>query len=387
MSQQQSLNLLALNQNILGNFFTMGQGFKGSEVNKPLKSLLGFKVYLNGKTVLPRILEITERYYLGTILHPYAMTGMPDTPGMITYEFGITAKEYILIISLALDEYDFAEQYPDAAFELLAVTKRSDINDSVDNPQNYLLIIKEMLLLHFHQLFENYEDLDEIERRWEFEAGHLHDLFYDYRNKQDQISKIFETHISQQYDKNVLALNEIILGKNHNNKQVYTESDGKKPLQSILGLKVYLNGKCILPEISDIQEKYYVGGILHPSVMPDTSGMIKYEFGITKTEYIMLISLELDKYDWAEVSDDAATDILAVIKRADINVNKDSSTHYSQIIKDMLLLHFHQLFENYEDLDDLQAGWELKEDLIQNIFHEYKIHKKRVKGIFIRAFK
>ena len=80
------MNYIALNQNILGKKLVIGSGFVGGNEKKPFLTEENFKIYLNGKHELPELTEINQHSPLGEITHPYAMSGMPSTSGLITYE-------------------------------------------------------------------------------------------------------------------------------------------------------------------------------------------------------------------------------------------------------------------------------------------------------------
>lgn len=113
--------------------------------------------------------------------------------------------------------------------------------------------------------------------------------------------------------------------------------------------------------------------------MPDQSAEIMYQFGVSPNAYSLIIRLQL------EGTEDEAVDLAAVIMKEDVNSLKRNSNFYSLFSREMLLLHFKQLFDNYEDLDNLESGWELHEGSFPILFQEYKQNKDRIGKIFERS--
>ena len=159
------INYLALNQNILGKALVFGSGPVDGTEKKPILSHEGLRIYLNGTHDLNEFLnenfELEEIFSLGDMVHPNAMIGMPGSSGVINYEFGISKDFFIVLIKLKLDEATNGKS--DEAVDILSLIKKSEIPESFDygDDNNYFLA-KEMLLCHFKNLFQFYDNYDQI---------------------------------------------------------------------------------------------------------------------------------------------------------------------------------------------------------------------------------
>jgi hypothetical protein len=178
---------------------------------------------------------------------------------------------------------------------------------------------------------------------------------------------------------NYLALNQNIL-----NKPIIFGSgpkDGDKiiPIQSKNGLKIYLNGTHKMPEFDSINELFTIGQLTHPHAMigmPDCEGELKYEFGITDTEYLIIVRLKLNEENNGE--SDFVSDILTLINRNEIPENiDDSSDNYFLFCQEMLFCHFDILFQFYDTVDEIE-GWDFNGDALLTIVNSYFETKKRM---------
>ena len=164
MSSNNKMNHLALNQNILGKTLVLGNGFNEGKKERPTRTRLGVPVYLNGKHIIPEYspLDSSNAFLIGSFIHPNAMAGMPSCSGEVRYECWITEKEYLIVVRLKLEESAYGES--EAAAELLCLTKRADIPDSLpDTEENLITILSEMIKLHFKTLFGTQNSIDELQ--------------------------------------------------------------------------------------------------------------------------------------------------------------------------------------------------------------------------------
>ena len=165
------MNYMALNQNILFKPLRFGEGPVEGDQKEPIQSLNDLPVYLNGKHDVSKYVdssfELTELLNIGHLNHPYAMNGMPDTSGDLTYDFGSTEKYFVVIVRLKLDEgaYGKSEQ----ASDLLALVKKIDVPEILFEKEHYQFhIASSMLFPHLKQLFDLYETHESI-----IEAGFI----------------------------------------------------------------------------------------------------------------------------------------------------------------------------------------------------------------------
>ena len=104
MNSNDHMNIMALNQNILMKCLVIGGGVKEGEENSPIVTPEGLQVYLNGTHRMPESEDLDKWFTIGSMLHPYAMGGMPGLSGDISYEFWVTKNEYIIVVRVKLDE-------------------------------------------------------------------------------------------------------------------------------------------------------------------------------------------------------------------------------------------------------------------------------------------
>jgi hypothetical protein len=184
MKNSDYMNYLALNQNILGKFLIMGEGFRGKSEEKPDVSPAGIPVYLNGLHKMPDYSKVNTCYNIGAVIHPDAMMGMPGSSGKLHYELCITDSEFLVAVRLKLDEFSNGKSKP--ASELLALVKKEDLPDELsDHEDNYYHIAQEMMHRHFQELFKFYETFEEL-RDWEFQEDGLSELVKAYFGVKDR---------------------------------------------------------------------------------------------------------------------------------------------------------------------------------------------------------
>lgn len=172
MKAQKQLNYLALYQNILNKPIILGQGPKEGSSETPKTTFHGLEVYLNGIHKMPIYDKQDKGFIIGSMTHPYAMIGMPSTSGVLSYEFWTTDKEYIILVSLELEESE--EEESDPATDVLAIVKKDQIpKNIIQNEESFPLICQDMMLCHFESLFEFYENLEDLEK-WSFEEDTLY---------------------------------------------------------------------------------------------------------------------------------------------------------------------------------------------------------------------
>jgi hypothetical protein len=178
MKKGESINYLALNQNIFGKLLVFGEGFPDGTDENPEHTLEGFKIYLNGQHKFPVFSDINELLHIGKIQHPRVQMGMPDASGELIYELGITEDAYIVLIRLKIDEAYIGES--EAAVDVLALMKRADFPPNIkDNESAYQLVSKEMMFCHFGQLFGSYDSKDNL-KDWEIEGDFINKLVDKY---------------------------------------------------------------------------------------------------------------------------------------------------------------------------------------------------------------
>lgn len=166
MKAETHLNYLALNQNILGKALRIGFGPEDGTETEPHITKSGFKVYLNGTHSNPGHSQIDDHLLIGYMKHPHAMDGMPGCIGEIEYYLCMTETDYIAIVSLKLDEETNGKS--DAATDWVAIIKRTDFPEGIeDDSDNYYAISEALLEAHLNSLFEFYETEEDL-KEWEF---------------------------------------------------------------------------------------------------------------------------------------------------------------------------------------------------------------------------
>ena len=183
---------------------------------------------------------------------------------------------------------------------------------------------------------------------------------------------------------NYLALNQNILGKTLVFGSGPKDGTEKKPILSHEGLKIYLNGKHNLNELLDenfkLDEIFSLGDMIHPNAMmgmPGSSGVINYEFGISKDFYVVIIKLKLDEA--TNGKSDEAVDILSLIRISEIPETFDYGSDNNYFLaKEMLLSHFENLFEFYDSYDQIiEEGFQVNEELAIGDIVKYHFDLKK----------
>ena len=171
MASADHMNYLALNQNILNKGLVIGAGPREGTSETPITTAEGLKVFLNGTHVIPEHKELDKGSKIGSMIHPYAMSGMPGCSGELSYEFWVTEKEYIILVRLKLDESTNGDSEP--AADILCLVKRDEIPEHIQqNEDSYPIICQDMMLCHFDSLFEFYEELKDTDD-WTFQENTL----------------------------------------------------------------------------------------------------------------------------------------------------------------------------------------------------------------------
>mgnify|MGYP001296817685 FL=1 len=172
MEAQNHMNYLALNQNILNKSLVIGSGPKEGSSETPTTTFHGLQVYLNGTHAMPEHEELDNCFTIGSMVHPYAMMGMPGSSGELSYEFWVTEKEYIIVVRLKLDEFTNGASEP--AADILALVKKDEIPENIQqNEESYRILSQDMMLCHLESLFEFYKTLEDLEE-WSFEDDTLY---------------------------------------------------------------------------------------------------------------------------------------------------------------------------------------------------------------------
>ena len=172
MNAQNHMNYLALNQNILNKPLVIGVGPQEGSSETPKTTFHGLEVYLNGAHKMPDYDKQDKGFIIGSMTHPYAMNGMPPMSGILSYEFWTTDKEYIILVSLELEESE--EEDSDPATDVLAIVKKDQIpKNIIQNEESLALICQDMMLCHLESLFEFYESLEDL-NDWSFEDDTLY---------------------------------------------------------------------------------------------------------------------------------------------------------------------------------------------------------------------
>ena len=183
---------------------------------------------------------------------------------------------------------------------------------------------------------------------------------------------------------NYLALNQNILGKPLVIGSAPKEGTEQNPILSHDGLKIYLNGRHNLSEFLDenfeLEEIFSLGEMFHPNAMigmPGSSGMIKYEFGISNEFYVIVVRLKLDEA--TNGKSDEAVAILSLIKKSEIPESFDYGGDNNYFLaKGMLLSHFDYLFQFYDDYKQIiEEGFHVDEELALGDIVKYHFDLKQ----------
>jgi hypothetical protein len=166
MKSATHMNYLALQQNILGKPLRFGSGTEEATETEPYITKTGFKVYLNGTHSRPNHSQIESHLLIGYMKHPHAMEGMPGCSGELEYYLCFTEHEFIAIVSLKLDEETNGKS--DAATDWVAIIRREDLPEGIEDNKDYHYDIAEALLeAHLNDMFQFYDTEDDL-NDWEF---------------------------------------------------------------------------------------------------------------------------------------------------------------------------------------------------------------------------
>lgn len=196
MENKKVLNYIALHQNIFGKSTVEEARLPKNAGTKSLKRKLGIPVYINGITPMPRTAPLNSIFNIAKIRHPYAMSGTPEIPALLTYEFGVSVDSYSLIIRLLLLDGEKEPQNEAASFA--AVILRKDINPPKDSTANHALFLSEMLQLHFHQLFAQFDDINGL-KDWEIEQGLFSEILQIYFADKTKVANAYKRYKVENY--------------------------------------------------------------------------------------------------------------------------------------------------------------------------------------------
>jgi hypothetical protein len=107
---------------------------------------------------------------------------------------------------------------------------------------------------------------------------------------------------------NYIALNQTIFKKHAVLGQGFKGGNRNTACSTISGYCVWINGYNDMPDVSEIIQHTELGCFEYPHLMPgmaDGGGEIKYWFGITQWEYVLIVGISLNEDD----SDEYAMDV------------------------------------------------------------------------------
>lgn len=139
---------------------------------------------------------------------------------------------------------------------------------------------------------------------------------------------------------NTIALNQTVLKKYAVVGQGFKGGKERPACKTPRGYYVFINGFQELPQISKLTELFELGSFDYPYLMTGMGtdgGKIRYLFGITEFEYVLIVGVKLDSDD----SDEFAEDVASFVFKDRVPIPE--STHkenYSQIAGELLLAHF-----------------------------------------------
>jgi hypothetical protein len=142
------------------------------------------------------------------------------------------------------------------------------------------------------------------------------------------------------YKMNTIALNQTVLKKYAVVGHGFKGGEEKPACKTPRGYNVFINGFQELPEISKIKELFELGSFNYPDLltgMGTHGGIIRYLFGITEFEYILIVGVKLDSDD----SDEFAEDIASFVFKDRVPISEsEHQENYSEIAGELLLAHF-----------------------------------------------
>ncbi len=186
MKSATHMNYLALQQNILGKPLRIGSGPDEGTETEPNITKNGFKVFLNGTHSQPDFSPINEHLHVGYMKHPHAMDGMPGCSGDLHYYLCITEHEYLVTISLKLDEETNGPS--EEVTDWISLMKRKNFPEGIeDDSDNYYDIAQALLEAHLNNMFKFYESEEDI-NDWEFGADALKNMIMERYDSESEFS-------------------------------------------------------------------------------------------------------------------------------------------------------------------------------------------------------
>lgn len=139
---------------------------------------------------------------------------------------------------------------------------------------------------------------------------------------------------------NYLALNQTIFKKYAILGQGFEIGEEKPACKTSRGYHVFINGFQKLPEVSVLIELLELGSFYYPNLLPgmsDIGGEIRYFFGITEFEYVLIVGVKLDLDDSEDFADDVAS---FVFKDRVPIMESEHQENYGEIAGELLIAHF-----------------------------------------------
>ena len=141
---------------------------------------------------------------------------------------------------------------------------------------------------------------------------------------------------------NIIALNQTLFKKHAIIGQGFKGGNKNYASESARGYYLFINGVHNLPEISEITEKYEQGNLQYPFLldgMGDGGGEIKYWFGVTEWEYVLLVGVKLNGA--VEDNDDYAIDIASFVFKDRVPFPKSKHNEFAkEIVGELLIAHY-----------------------------------------------
>jgi len=178
MEESNTMNCIALQQNILEKSMIVGQGFLEGALATPEKTNTGLRVYINGKHIIPvlREMNLKEEFCFAKVHHPYALIGMPDSSGELIYIFRVCEEACMILIGLHIDEEFNGSS--EIVWDILSIALQSE-NGNLLSKYDHHTIISSLIKNHFDRLFSNFDTIDELDD-WNLEGVIYVDLVHLY---------------------------------------------------------------------------------------------------------------------------------------------------------------------------------------------------------------
>jgi hypothetical protein len=186
MKASNHMNYIALQQNIIGKPLRIGSGPDEGTETVPHLTKNGFNVFLNGTHSKPDFSPIIEHLHVGYMKHPHSMDGMPGCSGDLHYYLCITEHEYLVTISLKLDEETNGPS--EEVTDWISLMKRKNFPEGIeDDSDNYYDIAEALLEAHLNDMFKFYESKEDI-NDWEFADDALKNMIMERYDSESKIS-------------------------------------------------------------------------------------------------------------------------------------------------------------------------------------------------------